>query len=190
MMSAYDTDANRGMLIAATPGESDQKTNAWGLRQNHAYTVLKVETLANGQRVIKMRNPWRSETFTGAYSDGKMNSNIREELDHTVGNDGVFYMSLEQYYSQVEVTSLNYDTSNWKYDYFLKLDDDGHAGKTGKWSWCGYSCTRYTVKVKNTSSVANKVWVGAHTWRQRSYPQTNQCSNAFFDVDTKHSIYL
>jgi hypothetical protein len=43
-----------------------------------------------------MRNPWGQETFTGAFSDNspEMTDAVREELGHTKGNDGTFWMKL------------------------------------------------------------------------------------------------
>jgi len=32
-------------------------------------------------------------------------------------------MQLEDYHAQVSVTMVNYDTTGWGYDYFLKLND-------------------------------------------------------------------
>ena len=94
MLQTYDSEHHRGMLIAATPGDTDAETNSSGLRQNHSYTVLGVRRLNSGQRVIKVRNPWGSETFTGTYSDSTISNSVLQELDHSEGDDGVFYMSL------------------------------------------------------------------------------------------------
>jgi len=72
----------------------------------------------------------------------------------------------------------------------LQTDDvSGYFAKRGSWSWCGSSCIRYHATIKNTSNSVNKVWVGAHTWRKRSYPNTKKCADAFADDGTKHSIY-
>ena len=145
--------------------------------------------MRNGTRLIKMKNPWGTETFKGDYSDSRMSSSVQRELGHTKGNDGVFYMSLDQYYDQVKKSTMNFDTSNWKHDYFLKLNDNGRSGVRGSWDWCGQKCRRYTARVKNTSFRTNKVWVGAHTWRKRSYPDEPSCKNAV-EGDTHHSIYM
>jgi hypothetical protein len=55
-------------MVAGTPTGNGQ--NNKNLYFNHAYTILKLVTLeSNGQRLIKFRNPWGLEKYTGAYSD-------------------------------------------------------------------------------------------------------------------------
>ena len=62
--------------------------------------------MRNGTRLIKMKKPWGTETFKGDYSDSRMSSSVQRELGHTKGNDGVFYMSLDQYYDQVKKSTM------------------------------------------------------------------------------------
>ena len=65
----FDKEEHRGLVIGNTPGESDKQRTEFGLVQNHSYTVLKAVTLRNGQRLLKVRNPWGVESYTGDYSD-------------------------------------------------------------------------------------------------------------------------
>lgn len=44
-----------------TPSGSDQDQNANGISFNHAYTLLGAYELSNGTKLLKVRNPWRSE---------------------------------------------------------------------------------------------------------------------------------
>lgn len=118
-----------------------------------------------------------------------MTQAVRDELEHQVGDDGVFYMTLEQYYDQVHSTTLNYNTGDWHHSYYLALDDDRTGSEVGDWNWCGSSCTRYTVLVTNTSGADNTIHVGAHTWGDRSYPETSECSTATNNVSKYHSLY-
>lgn len=36
---------------------------------SHAYIVLGHVTLSNGTRLVKVKNPWKSEWYSGRYSD-------------------------------------------------------------------------------------------------------------------------
>lgn len=56
-------------MMAATPGESDTNANNEGFVSNHAYVILGVKQLSNGVRLVKLRNPWGSERYTGPWSD-------------------------------------------------------------------------------------------------------------------------
>ena len=99
-----------------------------------------------------------------------MTEEVAAELGHEIGVDGFFYMTVEQLIEQAEYIGLNYNTEFWRHSYYLSLDDDGVGSVPGEWEWCGPTCTRYMVYVKNTSDQNNIIHVGAHTWRWRSYP--------------------
>jgi len=44
----------------------------FGLPGAHAYTLMGTATLSDGTKLLKMRNPWGSEVYTGPYSDDKL----------------------------------------------------------------------------------------------------------------------
>ena len=62
-------DGKDDIIQAGTPGTSDSQRNNDNLVMSHAYVVLGVHTLNNGQKLVKMRNPHGSDSFNGAYSD-------------------------------------------------------------------------------------------------------------------------
>jgi hypothetical protein len=111
--------------MAGTPAGSDTTTNSDGLVQGHAYNILDILELSNGQRLVKMQNPWSSESFHGDWSDesGLWTDELKAEANWTSADDGVFFMSFEDYFSQCSETYFNYDVSDWFHDSFLKLDD-------------------------------------------------------------------
>ena len=79
----------------------------------HAYSVLGTKGLSNGVRLVKIRNPWGNETFTGAWSDNsdKWTDELAKEAGLNVNEwDGIFYMSIEDYAKQFETTQINYNT--------------------------------------------------------------------------------
>ncbi|KAI1075380.1 cysteine proteinase [Whalleya microplaca] len=71
-----------------------------GIREGHAYVVMDARTLTNGQRLVKLRNPWgktRKGIWEGPWSDGskEWNNEVKEELGHQFGNDSVFWITYE-----------------------------------------------------------------------------------------------
>lgn len=63
-------DKMKDFITAGTESAaSDQILNEVNLAKNHAYSVLGVKTLSNGTRLIKVRNPWGSERYSGPWSD-------------------------------------------------------------------------------------------------------------------------
>ena len=140
-------DGSNDILQAGTPGSSDQARNEFGLSNNHAYTVLGVKTMSTGEKLIKMRNPWGVETYSGDFSDASelWTRELIDETGREIDDDGIFYMPLEAYHAQVEQTFISYDTSDWFQGYYLKLNDT--TQNKGKWSTCGSSCTRHELFV-------------------------------------------
>jgi hypothetical protein len=161
-----------------------------GLVKNHAYVIIGVDTLNDGTKLIKMRNPWGVEGFTGDYADSKMSADVKSQLDHDTGNDGNFWMTVAEFKSDVQYVGINLNTENWHHAHFLVLNDDRVAGESaGKWNFCGASCSRYTATVRNTSGKKQLIHVSANTWRSRSYPETEECLSATYNVSRAHSIY-
>jgi hypothetical protein len=83
-----------------------------GLSTHHAYTVLGAVTLSNGQKLLKMRNPWGREGYTGPYSDesNEWNDKLRKEAGSVIGNDGIFFLPLDIYmiaYTDLSIVMYN-----------------------------------------------------------------------------------
>ncbi|KAI0167549.1 calpain family cysteine protease [Pestalotiopsis sp. NC0098] len=71
-----------------------------GIREGHAYVVMDAKTMKNGERLVKLRNPWgklKKGIWDGPWSDGskEWTSAAKEELGHTFGNDSVFWIRFE-----------------------------------------------------------------------------------------------
>lgn len=178
-------DASNNMIFMNSLKEKNgAKRNKCGLSAGHAYVALEAIEMENGARLIKMRNPWGTETYKCDYSDSSSlwSPYSREEAGATkeAVNEGIFFMTVEDFYNQAESTVISFDTTSWSYDYFLMLDDQTKS--PGDWDFCGETCTRHKVNV--TSSIDQPVYLTVHTWDQRSYPKECQKKNK------AHSIYM
>ncbi len=67
-----------------------------GISEGHAYSIMDAREV-NGQRLLKLRNPWGKKEWTGKWSDGssEWNAEWMALLDHKFGNDGVFWISYD-----------------------------------------------------------------------------------------------
>jgi len=92
---------------------TEAKQKKLGLVYEHAYSVLSAVEVMHPQkgkiRLVKMRNPWGSEEWTGPWSD-KSNlwtPELRKQLDLRPDlNDGIFHMDLndfKQNFNTVEI---------------------------------------------------------------------------------------
>lgn len=62
------------IVMGGTLGSTDASVSETGIVQNHAYSLLEFVTLLeeNGDKVadlIKLRNPWGTESYHGPWSD-------------------------------------------------------------------------------------------------------------------------
>ena len=144
-------DANDEMIIMNTFEDPSTIEDDCGLHVGHAYVALTALKLSNGARLVQMRNPWASEQFRCAYSDSSdlWTSELREEAGATevAVNEGIFFMTIEDYYSLGLSTIFSFDTTDWHYDAFLMLNDQNKPN--GLWPWCGKTCTRHIIVIES-----------------------------------------
>lgn len=78
-------------------------TTVQGLQSAHAYTILDTVQLTDkdGKQwdLMKMRNPWASETYSGAWSDvdGRWTEDLRRQVGHSKADDGVFFLPINTF---------------------------------------------------------------------------------------------
>lgn len=84
----------------------------------HAYTLVGTLELKAGKevlhRLLKMRNPWGKEKYSGPWndSDERWTDEFKKQAKLVVANDGIFYMELKDYKKAFTVYNIaHYD--NW-----------------------------------------------------------------------------
>lgn len=94
-------------------GAKSEADTGQGILAGHAYSVLGVANpttekgflglVGNKHTIlVKVRNPWGDTEWKGAWSDGapEWTDKIRKQLKHVDANDGVFWMSLDDFLTQ------------------------------------------------------------------------------------------
>ncbi|MCJ1474171.1 hypothetical protein MMC13_002829 [Lambiella insularis] len=71
-----------------------QYTDRKGVVAMHAYSIMEAREI-NGERLVKIRNPWGKTEWQGAWSDGaaEWTPEWMQLLNHRFGNDGIFWIS-------------------------------------------------------------------------------------------------
>ena len=60
------SDKSDDFVMCGTESSTEAKRNESGLSKGQAFTVLATVKLSDGQRLVKLRNPWGgSEGFSG-----------------------------------------------------------------------------------------------------------------------------
>lgn len=85
----------------------------------HAYTLLGIQELKKGgkvvQQLIKLRNPWGKENYTGPWNDNdtKWTADYKKQAGLTIADDGIFHIPLEDF----KIAFTSYDIlmyRDWK----------------------------------------------------------------------------
>jgi len=66
----------------------------------HAYTLLGVVELKGGPTLVKMRNPWGSEKYSGPFRDDdpQWTAAWKKQAGLVVANDGIFHMKMSDFH--------------------------------------------------------------------------------------------
>ena len=122
-----------------------------------------------------MRNPWGHEIYKGDWSDTSelWTVDLAAEVNLVEKDDGVFYMSIEDYYTEFQATWVNWPTETMHEAHILVQDDQ--ADSPGSFEYCGSTCTRHEYYVN--SEVAQTLYISAHTWPGQTY--TKACRPFF-----------
>ena len=98
------------MSVGSRADESIEKT---GLVLGHAYTLLEGKSYENNNLdidLIKVRNPWGEGEWTGDWSDksDKWTKELKKYFGVVDRNDGVFWISVDDYVKLFETTTICY----------------------------------------------------------------------------------
>lgn len=115
---------NKGFIICvSTPStEVREEQRSDGLISGHAYSLIAAKEVMDrsGQRsrIVQIRNPWGSHEWTGDWSDQspKWTDELKRQLHVTAGNDGIFWMSIEDFCRTYEDVAICKVHGNYYYN--------------------------------------------------------------------------
>ena len=99
LLSAQDKSDD--FVMCGTETSPEAKRNEQGLSRGQAFTVLGTVKLSDGQRLVKLRNPWgTSEGFSGAFDQSLFMDDVEVEgVDIAHHKTSVFYIDVDSYRS-------------------------------------------------------------------------------------------
>lgn len=100
-----------------------------GLVTGHSYTMLGIVELSNGVQLIKLRNPWGKEQYSGPWNDKdpQWTDALKTEAGLTVADDGIFHIPLEDF----KIAFTNYAILEY-WDWNVAEQEVKGAGKSFK----------------------------------------------------------
>jgi hypothetical protein len=76
-------------------------TSEYGIAKAHQYTTIGTDTY-NGEQLVKMRNPWGTEVYTGPWSDkdtARWTADAKNKLGHNPNiKDGFFWIPFSDFH--------------------------------------------------------------------------------------------
>lgn len=100
---------------------------------NFSYNVIgtyKINTSNGNVKLIKIRNPWKNFDWEGDWSDESdlWTREIKEEVDYESSENGIFYMSLEDYLESFIASVICKVHDDYEYTRFeVKQDIGSHS---------------------------------------------------------------
>ena len=143
-------------------GRGDSKSG--GIVPGHAYTIIAVRELvstAGPVRLLKIRNPWGSFEWKGAWSDNSpewaANPLVRAQVRPKGGDDdGVFYIAWEDFLKHFDNVDVCLRTSGIA---DLSLDVKEELGTCGPCVGCVCGCAKYWLLCQGCRAM----WCGKDT---------------------------
>ena len=108
-----------GIFCTSNDG-SDERPEANGLIQGHAYSLLSIDDIeVNGQNqtLVRIRNPHGRGEWNGPWSDGSAEWNdvseeVKKAIKYSENEDGGFFMSFADWVDQYETFTVCYITDD------------------------------------------------------------------------------
>ena len=99
-----------------------------GLVPGHAYSLISAHQLGS-YRVFKLRNPWGRFEWNGAFSDNSelWTEEFKKQVGFTKADDGVFFMTVEDFKKCFEFFSYAYYHDDYHRNYYPVSQPKGHA---------------------------------------------------------------
>jgi len=124
--------------LAALPDnamlQAGTRSGGNGIIGGHAYTVLRQIQVGEGPKLMEVRNPWAGFEWKGDYSDNSdlWTEALKEDYGFSeVRNDGVFFISYDDYFTNFTETFINHDTSDlFRADWLILDDETDSPGST------------------------------------------------------------
>jgi hypothetical protein len=110
--------ADSEKYIICTNSTHETEAEKLGIVNSHAYTLIGCKE-AQGIRFVQLRNPWGSWEWKGDYSDSSKlwNDDLKKELGYVLSNDGVFFMTFEDFFKYFPYTFSCKYHDNFIYSY-------------------------------------------------------------------------
>ena len=123
------------MVASSRPGSDTNKSES-GIVQGHAYTFLTATTInfqGRQERIVQLRNPWGKGESKGRWSDNDPNWNYisaseKQRINfHKDANDGIFYMTWDDFIHEFRALTVAEINDNASYIY-KSAKDKGKKG--------------------------------------------------------------
>ena len=113
---------------ATKTGKHSEQMKSAGIIDCHAYSLISAysTTSSNSEiSLVKLRNPWGFEEWTGAWSDNDTKNwtpELKKKFDYQSKDDGIFFMDFSDYLDFYYTTSICKYQATDKFWYYSDVD--------------------------------------------------------------------
>ncbi len=121
-------------FITVGTENSSKGDESVGSDKGYSYTVIGTHRLSkDGSRLVKIRNPWGTAGFRGTLTDKdpRWTDSAKAEVGYKDGNDGVFWIDIDNYKLHFSETWVSFNTEEWASAKFLKTNDQSQEENPG-----------------------------------------------------------
>jgi hypothetical protein len=125
MKAVSEADGKGYIINCSSKGQGETK-NAKGIIAGHAYTLAGVVNLSNRTTLLKLRNPWGKGEWTGNWGDSSplWNGKLKDEAGLVSGDDGVFFMTFEDFKDNFDGIVICHYRDEFIYSYVKSTNPD------------------------------------------------------------------
>ena len=156
------------ITVSTTREMSECQAASLGLVTGHAYAVLEVFQARDGTRLLQMKNPWASKSWTGKYSphdrEGWKNHTLRAELCYNPDlaaqhDDGIFWISWNDVLRYFQNVQLSWNPSLFRHSSVTHNFWPGNQGPQNDTFNIGHNPQYVLVLSDEAISNSATVWV-------------------------------
>ncbi|KAJ5129614.1 uncharacterized protein N7515_005653 [Penicillium bovifimosum] len=158
-----------------------------GISEGHSYSIMEAREI-DGQRLLRLRNPWGRKEWHGAWGDGskEWTPEWMKTLGHTFGNDGLdtrYFKGLAGEYSFVLKFRLQKDGEE---DYLVRSQNSHFMGRSVN-AEINLEPGRYQVLMKITAFRHEELESTEETVRQLASTRREKLVQVGLSYDLAHA---
>jgi len=121
----WNADDKKWLITASSAGNASEEM---GIVAGHAYSIISAYEV-DGNRILKIRNPWGKFEWKGDYSDDSplWTQELKDRVGYVKQDDGIFFMRCWDFKTYFETYTISAYHDSWHYSHVTGTNPQNHA---------------------------------------------------------------